>query len=57
VEIAGNIEHEGIVIIDDDNQNAPAGSVPNASKIRSALVSVSSYSASGFDRAVIPLPA
>lgn len=56
-EIPGNVEDEGVVVVDDDNQNAPVRSARNASKIRSALASVSSYSASGSDIAVMPLPA
>lgn len=56
-EIARNVGHEGIVIVDDENQNAPDGSAPKASNSRFALASVSSYSASGFDIAVIPPPA
>lgn len=57
LEIAGNVEDEGVVVVDDDNQSAPDVSAPNASKIRCALASVSSYSAAGSDIAVMPLPA
>lgn len=57
LEIAGNVEDEGVVVVDDDNQSAPDVSARNASKIRCALASVSSYSAAGSDIAVIPLPA
>lgn len=56
-EIPRNVEDERVVIVDDDDQNAPGVSAPNASNIRCALASVSSYSASGSDIAVIPLPA
>ncbi len=56
-EIARNIEHEGIVIVDDENQSAPEGSAPKAWKSRCALARVSSYSVSGSDIAVIPPPA
>ncbi|MGY2843399.1 hypothetical protein ACVIWU_006725 [Bradyrhizobium sp. USDA 4509] len=56
-EIARNVEYEGIVVVDDDNQNAPYGSASKASNNRFALARVSSYSASGFDIAVIPPPA
>lgn len=55
--ITCNIEYEGIVIIDDENQDAPGISESKASKRRCALASVFSYSASGVDIAVIPPPA
>lgn len=57
LEIAGNVEDEGVVIVDDHNQKSPDRSARNASKMRCALASVSSYSASGSDIAVMPLPA
>jgi len=57
VKIAGYVENKGIVIIDDYDQGAPDVSARNASKIRRALTSVSSYSDSGSDIAVIPPPA
>lgn len=57
VEISRNVEDEGVVVVDDDNQDAPEEARPNASKIRCALTSVSSYSAAGSDIAVIPPPA
>lgn len=55
-ETAGNVEDEGAVVVDDDNHNAP---VPHETRQRSrcALASVSSYSAFGFDIAVLPLSA
>lgn len=56
-EIAGYVEDEGIVVVDDRNHDAPAFPARNASKMRCALASVSSYSAAGSDIAVIPPPA
>ncbi|GEC56682.1 hypothetical protein BEL01nite_57250 [Bradyrhizobium elkanii] len=56
-EVARNIENEGVVIVDDEDQNTPDGSALKASNSRWALASVSSYSASGSDIAVIPPPA
>lgn len=55
--VACNVEDEGVIVVDDDDQNAPDASARNASKIRCALTSVSSYSAAGSDIAVIPPPA
>ncbi len=55
MQIACNVEDERVVVVDDDDQNAPDLSAQKASKIRRALASVSSYSASDFDIAVMPL--
>jgi hypothetical protein len=54
-EIAGYVEDERVVVVDDQDHARPGP--PNASKIRLALVRVSSYSASGSDIAVMPPPA
>lgn len=56
-EVASDIEDEGIIIVDDHNQDVLSVSALNASKMRCAFASVSSYSVLGSDIAVIPPPA
>src|SRR5262249_39293395 len=57
VKVACYVEDKGIVVVDDHDHGAADISVRNASKMRCAFASVSSYSASGSDIAVIPPPA
>lgn len=55
--ISRNVEDKRVVVVDNDNQDAPASSAMNARKMRSAFARLSSYSAAGSDIAVIPAPA
>src|SRR5215469_15891910 len=57
MKVAGYVEDKGIVVVDDQDHVAADISVRKASKMRRAFASVSSYSASGSDIAVIPPPA